>query len=370
MKLRKVSCRLTSLLMTVVLLIGVSGLSVFAADESDYVAEFRIVTDKTSYVKGETVAVDVNLKTNYYIYAMQIAVIYDGDVLEVQNTSPTNNKSYLTFKGQLADAYMTNGNWKSPKSFYTSRNSNSDFWSQASIMERYKIAFASWAADSSLNGGYAVMLDEEETVVSFELKAKEDIGNIDTLIFMSSDFLKTKDFSGGLWFCGRSTEETISNNSFSATGQTIICYGEDPFPVLSPEKGTETVIDKKNGLIYGLEEGLYDIEDFVDYKGGTLEYTESLNGFGTGTVVNFMVNGAVYESYTIIVFGDLTGDGVIDTFDTVLLAEFANYDREIEEGSATAIAADIANSDSVVDTYDLAKLYAVVNHDITIPQLP
>ncbi len=373
MKLNKISLRLSGLIMTFVLIIGMSGLSALGADESDYVAEFRIVTDKASYSQGEAVAVDVKLKTNYYIYAMQIAVIYDGDALEMQNTSATSNKAFLTFRGQLAESYMTNGNWKSPGNYYTSRNSNIDFWSQASVMDKYKIAFASWSADSSLSDGCTVMLEEEETIVSFELKATRDIENVEELIFMSEDFLKTQDFKGGLWFCGRSTTEWIDVDNYVAVGQTIVYQGTDPTkkePVFEAADGTDTIVDKEKGLIYGLEEGLYDLEGFVKYQGGELRYIESENGFGTGTVVNFIVNGQVYESYTIIVFGDLSGDGVIDTFDTVLLAEISNFDREIEEGSAIAIAADIANNDGVADTYDLSKLYAVVNHDTTISQIP
>lgn len=373
MKLNKISLRLSGLIMTFVLIIGMSGLSALGADESDYVAEFRIVTDKASYSQGEAVAVDVKLKTNYYIYAMQIAVIYDGDALKMQNTSATSNKAFLTFRGQLAESYMTNGNWKSPGNYYTSRNSNTDFWSQSSVMDKYKIAFASWSADSSLGDGCTVMLEEEETIVSFELKAARDIENVEELIFMSEDFLKTQDFKGGLWFCGRSTTEWIDVDNYVAVGQTIVYKGTDPTkkePVFEAADGTDTIVDKEKGLIYGLEEGLYDLEGFVKYQGGELRYIESENGFGTGTVVDFIVNGQVYESYTVIIFGDLSGDGVIDTFDTVLLAEISNFDREIEEGSAIAIAADIANNDGVADTYDLSKLYAVVNHDTTISQIP
>ena len=240
-------------------------------------------------------------------------------------------------------------------------------------MAQYKIAFALWSSDTSLGGGKAVMLSEEETIVSFELKATDDIKDIEKIIFMSKDFLKTDDCRGGLWFCGRSGSEFVDIYDYVATGQTIIYHGEDPTkrePFFESADETDTVIDKENGFIYGLEEGLYDLEGFVKYSGGRLEYIESVNGFGTGTVVNFIVNGEIYESYTVIIFGDLSGDGVIDTFDTVSLAEIVNLDKTIEEGSAVAIAANIANNDGVVDTYDLSKLYAVVNHDTTISQNP
>lgn len=374
MKTSKFAFRLISLLMTFVLIISVSGLSVLAADESDYVAEFRIETDKPSAKKGEDIEVSVFLKNNYYICAMSLAILYDCQSLTLQNTS-TNLSAFLTFEGSMADTYMTNGNWKSPSTFYTKRNTNPSFWSQSDVMNKYKIVYATWSADTSLSSELA-FISTEEKILSFTVKANEDIENFSELIFMSHDFLKTSSTPQGIFFAGRSKTKEYSISTMVTTGQTIIYNGVDPTkeePVteayFGAAEGSTTVIDKESGIIYGLEECLYDLEDFVQYKGGTLEYTETLNGFGTGSVVNFVVDGEIRESYTIIIYGDLTGDGVVDTYDTVLLASVVNLDIEVEEGSAVAIAADISNSDSVVDTYDLVYLYRVVNGDSVLPQV-
>ncbi|MBR3589336.1 MAG: hypothetical protein IKL16_07205 [Clostridia bacterium] len=135
------------------------------------------------------------------------------------------------------------------------------------------------------------------------------------------------------------------------------------------EEGTTTIIDDETGFIYGLEQGISDLEDFVEYEGGTVEYVKTAEGFGTGTVVNFIVNGEVLYTYTIVILGDITGDGVVDTFDSTKLAEVVNGDIELEDGSAEAFAADIENNDEVADTYDLTTLYAVVNGDIELSQV-
>ncbi len=374
MKISKAAFRLISLLMTFVLIISVSGLSVLAADESDYVAEFRIETDKPSAKKGEDVEVSVFLKNNYYICTMSLAILYDSQKLTVQNTSE-GLSSFLTFEGSMADTYMTNGNWKSPSTFYTKRNSNPSFWSQSDVMNKYKIVYATWSADTSLSSELA-FISTEEKILSFTVKANEDIEDFSELIFMSHDFLKTSTAPQGIFFVGRSTTKEYSISTMVTSGQTIIYNGVDPTkeePVteayFGAAEGSTTVIDKERGIIYGLEEGLYDLEDFVQYEGGTLEYTETANGFGTGTVVNFVVDGEICESYTIIIFGDLTGDGVVDTYDTVLLASVVNLDIELEEGSSVAIAADVSNNDAVVDTYDLVYLYRVVNGDSVLPQV-
>ncbi len=228
--MKKNFCKVISVVLLMMMLFstGIASVSSSAASEADYKAVFGIKTDKTSVAAGEDVTVSVTLKTNYYIFSMQLPVVYDADAFKMQNTSPTSLKSFLTFQGRLASAYTTNGNWKSPADFYTSRNSNTDYWSQKKVMNKYKIAFATWSANSQLNSGKLVKLSSEETIVSFVLKAQKDIKDIDGLIFLHEDFLKTTTFAGGLWFCGRSKTEKLDVKNYIAAGQTIEFTGTVP----------------------------------------------------------------------------------------------------------------------------------------------
>ena len=133
---------------------------------------------------------------------------------------------------------------------------------------------------------------------------------------------------------------------------------------------TAAVVDKEKFIIYGLsDEGLSDIEDFISYDGGNVEYIESVNGFGTGTVVNFIVDGVIEESYTIIIFGDLTGDGVADAYDYTVLTAVINGDIEAEEGSPICLAADLY-ADGAIDVYDLAVISSYINGNTEITQSP
>lgn len=135
-------------------------------------------------------------------------------------------------------------------------------------------------------------------------------------------------------------------------------------------EGSTTVIDKEAGIIYGLsDEGLSDIEAYIDYAGGTVEYEETDFGFGTGTVVKFMVGGVAIEEYTIIIFGDVNGDGVVDTFDYATLAGIVNGDIDVDEDSAIFKAADIF-ADGSIDAFDLAVLAAYTIGDAEITQTP
>ena len=132
-------------------------------------------------------------------------------------------------------------------------------------------------------------------------------------------------------------------------------------------EGSTTVIDEKLGYIYGLDIGLADLEGYVEYS-SSVSY-ETPDGIGTGMTLTTFRGGAEWETYTIIIFGDLNGDGVIDIYDASVLAAIVNGDMELEEGDPILFAADL-NGDTAVDIYDLAILNAVVNGETEITQVP
>ena len=132
-------------------------------------------------------------------------------------------------------------------------------------------------------------------------------------------------------------------------------------------EGSTTVIDESTSYIYGLDIGLSDLEGYVEYA-SNVTYDLSA-GVGTGSVVTTYRNGEKWETYTVVIFGDLNGDGVVDIYDASILAAIVNGDMELEEGDVILFAADL-NNDTAVDIYDLAILNAVVNGETEISQVP
>lgn len=373
MKTSKFALRLFSLAMTLVLIFGTSGLSALGADESDYVAEFRISTDKASVKKDEDVKVSVHLKTNYYICTMSLAVIYDSVALTLQNTSENNVSGFLTFSGTMAETYNTNGNWKSPETFYTKRNSNPYFWSQEDVRNKYKIVYATWSADTSLSSEL-VMLSEEEVIVSFILRANEDIEDLSDLIFMSLDFRKTLSAPQGILFVGRSTTKEYSVSSMVNVGQTIIYNGVDPteqesVPVLAKLVGTVQSFGAKTEVVTlklhkdGEEESTYIVTAagnaaeyvFENVKSGMYTLEISKENHATRTYkVN--VNGEnIAQDAKIHLIGDINGDGKVNTLDVARVNMCARGASDLSEYE---FACADTNGDGKANTIDVSRINA------------
>ncbi len=151
-------------------------------------------------------------------------------------------------------------------------------------------------------------------------------------------------------------------NLVNTKNDLIIEEVKIPYSFIAQE-GTDTVIDRERNFIYGLDIGIHDLEDYVDYAEGVA--ISAPDGYGTGTVITTIYNDEIQETFTIVIFGDLNGDGVIDIYDASTLAALVNGDIEAADGSAMAFAADL-NGDTVADIYDLAIINAVVNGDMEI----
>ena len=186
--------------------------------------------------------------------------------------------------------------------------------------------------------------------------------------------LVERDYTPDSWAAYRNAVEATSNlntqeeinNAVLNIAQARVNLVEEDY-VFELKEGSEAIIDKENGFIYGLEEGVISIEDYVHYDHCSIQITDDDSSVGTGTKVEVMVKGVAVETYYIVIFGDLTGDGYVDSFDAAVMASVANFETELEAGSAIEFAADL-NKDGFVDSFDMAIITAASNSEITISQ--
>ena len=146
--------------------------------------------------------------------------------------------------------------------------------------------------------------------------------------------------------------------------------------VLSAGQGTSTVVDNAAGLIYGLEPGITGERfesDFVNVIGDArLVITQNACGFGTGTTVDLVDNttGNTIASYTILIFGDVNGDGTVDSLDAGVMVDVENYlvDWDNPAFDIFRQAGDL-NGDGEVDSIDAGLMVDVENYMLAINQV-
>lgn len=159
-----------------------------------------------------------------------------------------------------------------------------------------------------------------------------------------------------------STKNVLSNPTVS-TSKTytykmldaveFIDYGATK-PEVEFNLNTTVTSDAKTGYIYGLDEGFADIASYVTVKDGTgtSAFIPTVNGNGTGSKLEiYTITGALYKTYTIIIFGDVNGDCKSDGMDAVLIGCMANnmgeYDESIKYAADVNFDGSVSDADSV-----------------------
>jgi hypothetical protein len=93
----------------------------------------------------------------------------------------------------------------------------------------------------------------------------------------------------------------------------------------------------------------------VVIKNATGTVLEDTANVGTGCIVELKTGaGEVAESYTVTIYGDIDGDGLIDSTDLLLIRQQMSGKRKLAETNFKA--ANIYRTDSVIDSADLLLL--------------
>lgn len=117
-------------------------------------------------------------------------------------------------------------------------------------------------------------------------------------------------------------------------------------------------VDKNNHFIYGFAPGLENIDEFIILKSSefTFSYANLKKHVSTGTAIQVIHNGEVVEEYTIIIFGDVNGDGWYDGMDSVLVNCIANKMLGEDALTTAQMYASDCNHDGIIDEFDVEIL--------------
>ncbi|MCI5592605.1 MAG: dockerin type I repeat-containing protein [Ruminococcus sp.] len=145
----------------------------------------------------------------------------------------------------------------------------------------------------------------------------------------------------------------VFTDGSTASDTKIIC--DDITLAVINGSGAVITNDK---FIYGLAAGLDSIDGYVaaSADGCEVKVTKSGDKIGTGTLVEIYKDGYLVDAYTVVIFGDVDGDGWYDAQDAYIVSLITNglLTRE-QTGEAKYLAAD-CNHDGVIDDADIEIL--------------
>ena len=129
--------------------------------------------------------------------------------------------------------------------------------------------------------------------------------------------------------------------------------------------GIELTANKVSDLVTGVQGDSTQIIVFKDGK-----ELSSTDFIGTGCVVKCVSkndHSVVYDTATVLIYGDINGDGAIDAFDAIALDLAKNRLHTLEKSAE--LAADINNDGVGISTADYAMLVSCVRYETRISQV-
>lgn len=341
-----------SLIVSVVMLLGVLAVGVFANDNTGVAENGTIALsfDKASYSAGDTVKVTVKLTTDYYAATVSVPVQYDSSAVKfVSGTTASTlfgagdaTKTVVNDAAAGGKTYVYVGVLPQAAGGAVAQKANGVVLST--------LTFTASKAISDTAAAFGVLNDQKTMT------------NLGGKLYVGS--YKTSDVASTVYTTGQKLTFPVMKAAAAA----------DPELQLSETgKANGVIIDKVstcadgNGFVYGVATDNGDsIADALQTPAGSIQVTENEQGqMSTGAKIELLNDsGDVVETYYFIFFGDINGDGFVDATDVTSVegtASYADFDYSAGDGSVAGMAADI-NGDGFVDATDVTYLEGVASY--------
>ena len=168
----------------------------------------------------------------------------------------------------------------------------------------------------------------------------------------------------------------------SSSAQSYVADTNESFvsfallPDISAVENSTCVIDRENKIIYGLCTRLSEagLRLYIEMSDGEGTYEVESNGYGTryvgtGYKINLKLpDGTKTETYTVLIFGDLSGDGIVNANDISIQANILAGNTSQDE--VYLLAGDVVNYGDGINQNDVDYLSLVVSGQATLSQVP
>lgn len=354
----KITKKILSVILAVILAVAVFGVCASAegtanGDESMTVT---VTTDRDEYAPGDDVTVTVSLKTNYNMTTFRFPIMFNSDVFEIPNLIGLTALNTAKAKGTLTSNSLTG---------------------DSTIVEGYDASefnciLVQWTAGVSGSTLGCLNLPNGEDVFSFKVKAKSSAAGKSGTILIPSEYtgfynqaIQTPTDATTIYYIDEAnfTKEFIS--------KTVSVVGETVDLVPNAAYDSQAVIDKENMFVYGFDVGMTSTAELkqkvIASGSGTIKVVYTSYGLGTGAKINVYSDDQIVKTYTVIIFGDINGDAVIDTNDSSDVLSAASGLKDYDEDSVI-MAADL-NGDGSIDTMDSSIVFAVASAIMDLDQV-
>ena len=157
------------------------------------------------------------------------------------------------------------------------------------------------------------------------------------------------------WFLADGTLVTESTICTMTADHTLTAHwtAVETSGALTAKADSGAVVDRERGFVYGLAFGVTEAalrEQYLDIADGThIEIERVSAAIGTGTVLHLVddTTGDELESFTVVIFGDVTGDGLLNSSDVTEIRSVNAGIITYEADSAQFFAADVTRDGNV-----------------------
>lgn len=342
-----------SLIVSVVMLLGVLAVGVFANDNTGVAENGTIALsfDKASYSAGDTVKVTVKLTTDYYAATVSVPVQYDSSAVKFVSGTTA---STLFGAGDATKTVVNDAAAGGKTYVYVGvlpQAAGGAIAQKANGVVLSTLTFTASKAISDTAAAFGVLNDQKTMT------------NLGGKLYVGS--YKTSDVTSTVYTTGQKLTFPVMKAAAAA----------DPELILT-EEGNGAVI-KTNlctgsgdyaGCVFGIDTlNGENIEDFVTTKAGSIEVVANDQGnITTGaTILLKDDSGKVVATYVFIYFGDVNGDGAVNITDSSDIEAHDQWVKTIPEDTAAYYSCDV-NADAAVNITDSSDIEA---HDQWVKEL-
>lgn len=342
----------------------------FAAPEDNYSITFT--ADKTTISEGETATVEVKVTTNFNVSAMTIPVFFDNTKVSVKATPAATDPAELE---RTVIAAADSEEYNDLTRFYKGTT--------------YTEADHGVIALNYLPvTGDAIRQYNNETVMTLTVTALAGASGASVIECLSTT-VKTNDNPSGTLLIAKnksgtavvdSEGEVVDNGNVAGAKTTItIAGGAEPADLALKATATAGIVIDTNktfggqydGAVYGFTQvaantfmtNAYLNNNLQATNGGTLSYSRTIgsSGYGTGTLITVKnADSSESKHYIVIIFGDVDGNGLINTADVTLVKSATTKPTVAPENSVKRMAANTSGTNAatlrLINTADVTAV--------------